>query len=94
MLRSSRRPWFRALALWLLLLAASPATAPFSTMDLGPVSTAPSVDAAKTKSGSDPLVWATAPGTGASAVHVRSIALPRSTCARHALDTCHVVLRL
>ena len=94
MLPSPRRPWFRALALWLLLLAASPATAPFSTMDLGPVSTAPSVDASKTKDGSDPLVWAADPGAGATAVHARSIALPRSTCTRHALDTRHVVLRL
>ena len=47
----------RVIALCLLLLAASPFTAPFSTFDLGPIgSTAPMPDAAKAKHAHDDVV--------------------------------------
>ena len=48
----------RAIAFSLLLLAASPFTAPFATLDLVPVPAAASVDAGKTKTGDDDLTAA------------------------------------
>jgi hypothetical protein len=49
----------RACAFWLLLLAASPFTAPFSTLDLSPAGTSgPAIDAGKTKSANDDVIAA------------------------------------
>jgi hypothetical protein len=84
----------RMLALWLLLLAASPCTAPFSTLDLGALQGAPAVDSAKSKASHDDAIAAPAL---AIAIHpddrrVRSASISQQR--RLARPRGHIVLRL
>lgn len=82
-------------SLWLLLLAALPVTAPFSTLDLAPVGLAATVlDSGKTKTSHDDVIAAPASGVivltaDDHATRVTGTARPHQS--RHAQ---HMVLRL
>ena len=86
--------WFRAVALALLLLAASPCTAPFSTFDLLPPGTTATVDAAKSKTSTDDLLPVPRVALLPHTLHAPASLLPLSTPAASAWAALHRVLRL
>lgn len=84
-----------AVALWMLLLAALPMTAPFSTLDLAPVGLAATVlDSGKTKTSHDDVIAAPASGTVALMVDEHSRRAIRSAAPHQSRHAQHMVLRL
>lgn len=94
MLRSQDRSWVRVVALLLVLLAASPVTAPFSTLDLNLSSPSPAVDASKSKGSDDDIVDGSAAFSGVTAVDTRSTPVRPFPRVQQPRESRPVVLRL
>lgn len=88
------RAWFRAVAVWLLLLAASPCTAPFSTFDLLPLEKTATLDAGKTKVSNDPIVMSPAAAGLPQATEIPAAPLSHTPLSWSAREWQHTVLRL
>jgi hypothetical protein len=88
------RAWLQAIACWLLVLAASPCTAPFATFDLLPSAPATTFDTGKTKISNDDLL--TVPGPALIHQTIAKSATPvlDAIVVRQTLDSQHAVLRL
>ena len=90
----SNRRFTSVVALWLLLLAALPVTAPFATCDLVPLGLAPVLDSVKTKASNDDVIATPTLAVTILSLDCPSALLTRRASSLHARRAQRPVLRL
>ena len=85
---------FRAVAILLLALAASPCTAPFSTLDLVPHAPTVTLDGSKTKNANDDMLASLRVSMDPVLIEPAAVPPASAPLVRHDIVSRHAVLRL